>query len=684
MSHDDVADHDHRADSTRASLIRSALHTAAAGLELDTVDATDVRRRATRRRRRRTGALAGGTAVLAVGIVGAIVTSNEPAELATTPPTSSATTAPNSTPTTVPAETVPSTAPITAPATLPPIITTPPVVAAAVAIDAPGDVTQVLPWRDGFLAIGQIVEPQPLGALSDDLVALFPEEILAVFPDGLPATIDEATAALDAAGRLDEVVDIIGANPELQQAIYATPTAPRFAARFTTDGSDWTEVPLDVPIDGYPQFSISDDRLVVSAMEFPSGPDDIESSRTFAVAITDDLATWRTATFDLEAPADPNPAVRAEVFVNSVVVIDDWWVASVDRHRSVDYEALLPDDLADRLELGQGWGVGPSDDGVVVEFFDDDGERTVVTVTWDELGLPGNPEAGVDQQPQTSLLVGDFSGQVDEVAAPSTSWFGNITSLDDRALLLAEVGQAFSSTDGRTWDPVPGLDPDHSYHAAVAVDGGHLLVGQARNGTVGVIIRADGTTEAVDLPELPGPYSLWNNGTSAAWIVELHDDQGFVPVTVVVEHEGYRLSITDGNGSTTWTLVDATTGEPVLASGPDATPDELWEFDEETATATIVITDPATGAEVVRIPDGVFGPAFDAAHEEAYGRSEDVVDVAYEPDLWLLATTDGVDWLVRDLDDPSPESSFWPHGAAVSGGSVLYQTTDGWMLEPIG
>jgi hypothetical protein len=51
--------------------------------------------------------------------------------------------------------------------------------------------------------------------------------------------------------------------------------------------------------------------------------------------------------------------------------------------------------------------------------------------------------------------------------------------------------------------------------------------------------------------------------------------------------------------------------------------------------------------------------------------------------MWLVALG-GDGWLVRDLDEPGDEpGGFWPSVAAVGDESVLYSTTDGWVLEPL-
>ena len=107
----------------------------------------------------------------------------------------------------------------------------------------------MVPWKDGFLAGGTVYQPQPLPAeLPPEIVELFPPEVVDLFADGLPETIDEATAMLSEAGLLDEVTTVISEHPEASEAIYSSqPTSPQAIVQFTTDGEDWTSVDVTLP-----------------------------------------------------------------------------------------------------------------------------------------------------------------------------------------------------------------------------------------------------------------------------------------------------------------------------------------------------------------------------------------------------------------------------------------------------
>ena len=77
---------------------------------------------------------------------------------------------------------------------------------------------------------------------------------------------------------------------------------------------------------------------------------------------------------------------------------------------------------------------------------------------------------------------------------------------------------------------------------------------------------------------------------------------------------------------------------------------------------------PETGATIAEIPRS----ALTSAWEEAQGGDE--TTEPGQPDLWLLATTDGDTWLVEDLDEGQPDEANQPQLVAVNGTTVLLGT----------
>lgn len=682
-------------DEPSIDRVRSALSAVADDLALDPIDPDSVRTRAGTRKRRRRVALGGGAAVVAVALVGSVVATRgsgddtielaEPTE--TTQPEESqgagtATTSPTSPVATVP----PITTPITTPPTMAPVDTGSDAVATTGAVSASpvGEVATVLPWRDGFLSIGWRYEPQPLGPLPEEISALFPPEVAELFPDGLPPTIQEATEVLTEAGLLDEVTAVLSEHPEASDAIYASePPPPTLEASFTTDGVQWRSVAVTQPMDELGQFAVSGDRLIAWSLHGPDGDPDL-APESLVIASTTDLSTWQVVTVPIavdDGDTDPGELLHHDAYVSAVAVKGDRWLARVERNAWFDYEAVLPDDVREQLYTGE-WGYSTSidDDGLTVVLEDGNGRADGATFvyTWAELGLSGNPESLERGSPST-LLSGTLDGSFEEVESPPGFEQGTAAADHDRFYLLGE-GVA-TSPDGVSWERVDGLPDDQFFQSATTVDGGVLFVADGSAGSTAWTRSEAGAVSEVDLPDLGEYYGLWNSGGTSAWIVELgFPETPIEHITVQVEYEGYTLTMTDGP-TTSYALTDPA-GALIREAevGPDRS--ELVEYDEDTDTYEIVPRD-ADGNEIIRIPGALLDEAYRVVYDELENQVAEEPADEWTPDLWLLATANGTDWLTVDLEPPSPDTGFWPQRAAVHDGSVLYPTVDGWVLAAL-
>ncbi len=54
-----------------------------------------------------------------------------------------------------------------------------------------------------------------------------------------------------------------------------------------------------------------------------------------------------------------------------------------------------------------------------------------------------------------------------------------------------------------------------------------------------------------------------------------------------------------------------------------------------------------------------------------------------EPDFWLLATRDGIDWRLEDLDEPAPEQAY-PQHALINGDTIIVRLGDAWRRYDLG
>ena len=676
--------------------LRSRMHGAA-----DTIDAGDLALddvRATARRRTlwtRAGALVGVLGLVAAGGVAvvAINGSDDPGTLVSADPS-----IPESPESTMAVDdAVASTLPeSTSPAVTVEVIQRPGVVGQPVGVGGAPDYGEwSVPWRDGFLVGAQVYQAQPLPAeLPEEIVALFPPEVIELFDGELPSTIDEATEMLDEAGLLEVVTDIVTANPAASDAIFSAPLVddpPTLDVRFTTDGVTWEPVEMTPP-PGATYLSgptAVGDRLVVAyATTDPltgMNPDGI-----VRVATSADLVTW-----DVQEVTAPPPPVEFPAWVTwsaelmGFAANESGWVLSTYGGAQANFDALLPPEV--RADLAEGsTGMYTNDEGVVVEWYESDGveaepaesdgaetdvysEPDVVRTevyTWDELGIASELVAYLGHGDRAFESTGWAStwGGVPTPAGVYTG-FGQLVATSAGFLRMGD--DVRFSPDGITWTPVELPFENRWISGSLTFDGGAVLVASDLAGGA-EFYRVDATGGSPVLLDLPGLPEYIQPSYSAALEALVLDasDQASPPVEpFVVEYEEYRLTADPETGGVE--IVEIATGE-VVGSG------DVMDFGRETDGNVVIddsgvtVTDPASGEVIVAIPAEVL----DAAEEEHYGPYDD----EYTPDLWLLASRDGERFLLVDLDD-GPSDEYIGFGTIASNGTkVLVQLGDEWMM----
>ena len=668
-------------NDSRDDRVRATLRASADDIDLDIASPADIIGRG-RARRRRTWTAAGGATVLIV-VMGTIVltTRDDAGSVQTSDSVAVSTTSPQE----VPLITTPPTLP--PPETDPTTPTTPTTVASPTSapVATPTAGGPLAPWRDGFVSVASIYTSRPLPEqLPEEVRDLFSPEVLELFADGLPATLDEATTVLSEAGLLEEVSAVLSDHPAARTAILGDEAPPpRTVASFTSDGVTWNESELPIPLYN-PMIARSGDELVAWSMIEVTTPDGsgYTSPTEAAIGATSDLAEWRTATIDFDTGEQLPEYMQSQVWLNSAVVVGDRWfaLASVDTY--IEYERLLPADLSRRISAAGSWGVGTSNDGIEVEYTDETGERVVERLSWTELGLDESPEKDGDHSTAHLLRIGTFGGDSEVGVLPSggagAGHSATITRWGDEILYVAD--SVYTSPDGRTWTTMASLPDDFQVNAVAPMADGLLLVGWSELGdTTALRLSSDGQLSDVVLPELPNSYGLWENTSSPAWVVQLDDAPAPNPVTFTFEHDDLTVTISDGPGGTDALVVETASGDVVVDR--HLTPEELgaaFVTDDETGEGVVSITDADTGEELVRIPESAY---FGAYSEEASENS--MVETQWEPDLWLVATPDGERWITRDLEDPDPDGDYFPTVAAVNGDRAMYHAIDGWVIEMI-
>jgi hypothetical protein len=379
----------------------------------------------------------------------------------------------------------------------------------------------LLPWQDGFLAIGGRTSPQQLPTeLPEEVSALFPPEVTELFAaaGGLPGTVEEATAMLSEAGLLDEVTDVISKHPEASAAIYSIPPVTETLAWFTTDGSTWDEVDLGLPDDvgQLAQLAIADGRLVGLSSSVQVGG--LPAATVIHVVATDDLSNWRRWELDASVGVDE----FSSAYGQSLATTDDGWLAVVGVQSgtngeeyaaqtwwgSWDGEPVRRDDSADGFVLGTSTAVldlasppristdgsdwrpigrlsssewvtsaWPVDDGFVLAVHDnDDGVTTTYRIDasgerWEPVVVPGAPDS------VHSMYSPAGPAQVVASDPIRSSARGDDGELPDLWLMATE--------DGDRWlvHPLATMDSDGDWWWLAAINGDTAMMSSSEGWT---------------------------------------------------------------------------------------------------------------------------------------------------------------------------------------------------------
>jgi hypothetical protein len=655
--------------------LRARMHIAAESIEPGELSLDDVRAAARRRSvLPRIAAVAGVVGLVAAGVVAFVATdgSDDPGTLVSADPT-----VPETIESTIPADDVATT---TLPAPATPGVTVD-VVERAGAVGQPAGAggapeygEWATPWRDGFIVGAQSYTPQPLpDELPEEIVALFPPEVVELFDGELPPTISEATAMLSEAGLLDVVTDILAANPEASDAIYSVPVAddgPTLDVRFTTDGVTWEPIEMTLPPGAsyFPGVTTVGDRLAIAYTTVdPATGMNVDG--TVRVASTADLVNWDVQEVVTPPPPVTFPAgIRWSTDVADFAANESGWALSVHGGVSVDPAALLPEEARADLEGDVGYGMSNDSSGITIERTVGD---TVETdrYTWEELGIGPDVAAYLgDQGYQPNLWTSTWAGT--PTLTGVEAGFGQLVATAAGFLRIGD--DVRFSPDGETWTTVELPVDDASVSGSLVFDGGVvLLVSDFDDGRT-EFLRVDETGGSPVLLDIPGlPANIQSGYPAAPRDAILIDasEPPPPPPPLVVEYDGHRLTLDNATGSVE--IVDLATDDVVGEA-------DVRDFGGESEgnvvldEAGVTVTDPTTGEVLVVIP----AEALEAASSEMRPGTE----YEYSPDLWLLASRDGEQFLIDDLDDSVGPESPMVGALASNGSTVLAQIDDEWVV----
>ncbi len=507
--------------------------------------------------------------------------------------------------------------------------------------------------------------------------------------DTAPETTTATTDA-DASGEVRFPVDTFGLNAswlmEWRDGFLAShwrneaSGRPEFAVQFSVDGAMWEPLEVSQPpgLSNPAHVTAVGDRLIVAGMLDEGSSETVGSNEVVRVASTTDLESWETQDFEVTLPATEGGDLAWITFLTprSFAANADGWVFEIQRFFSnLDPLEYLPAEFPGDVGRG-GYLLRSDDDGLQLTTTVPSGDipaGTVYSFTWEELGVtPEQVPYLTEEIPSVETWAARWDGQ--PVRADTTAPTGRTVASDDGFIRWDH--RIHFSADGLTWTTGAAPDPTGVIQDAFAIDDGFVAIVANQNGETD-LYRLDSTGAnparvTADAPISPslalGSGLLTSTPPERATFLRLGSHQ-LIPA--VVEVDGYRLIETARDS----TVVEIDTGDTVyFRRFREGAPTRDTNF--MYTTDAFIVTDPATGDTIVEIPQAIYHAALDDASSPAESADE---SEPTEPDIIVLATRDGVDFLTAPFPNAEVDTVQSTDLLATTDAYVLTRSGDQWI-----
>jgi|GEM_PF-2715489 len=293
----------------------------------------------------------------------------------------------------------------------------------------------------------------------------------------------------------------------------------------------------------------------------------------------------------------------------------------------------------------------------------------------------------------TQAFVGDWAGNVSAATAPGNSVeCCNLTSTESGLFAISWNSYEFEgdyyatdgatepaiaeppiaeptntlwfSADGQSWSEI-ALPAEASWiDAIVSVDGGVLLTGSSNNGQR--LWRGDSNGanwQPVTIPEL-GDNGVWfnNQAGGAATVLDIaqYNYPEFASYEASFSYDGFDFVVGVDNSGNFHVRITDDAGEVRL----DRTTPRLEQFFAEGSDGFVFNDD--DGNLIVEVPWDAYQPVWDA---ESAAWDSQYSEEVYAPEYVLVASRDGINWMVEPLPTASPDVYYGQ--AAINGDLVV-------------
>jgi len=719
--------------------LKSHLAGSAASITAEPVGVAEVERRGRRRgHRRRAVAVAAVVALVAAAVVGIrpLVTDGDSILDIAAGTAATTTIAPRSQDAAAVGNSAPSQSPLS--------VTTTTFLASESAVHGyryPGYDGWVVPWGDGFLSVTTLWEPAPALEIGPEILDRFPPEMAAVIEAAGASNLEEMGNALTAAGLEQQAGTVVRNDPgllDMLDSLAGGPGTATLVAQESTDGSTWTDVAgfsPPVAVGSISQVISDGTHLIIARQSWgrvpPSdgaGPQAAPDTSGLSVLVTSNLTDWQS--YDVATAMVDGPSyLRSEQWMSGLAIGPDGWLATVLSSSSIDIRSLLPVDVQ-QFQGGVDYRETP--DGIEVEFYPDtepsvrvypaEGTATAPEIptttsasgespapartrffSWADLGVDPGEYARLQSARRggtvdTTTWVGTWDGVVRSSTEAGGSPYPGEQVVGTDAGFLAARGSAGSgapelvfSPDGLTWtaaEPLPG----GRFGSIIAVEGGVLIdvTDQGRRTMWRGSPEGTGWTE-VDIPGVDTGQIHGSQASGPGFVsvidVTRYADSTPPPVEfdAVIEQDGQSIHLhAHDDGTADLVITDLVTGD-IVAELSGAFNGLTADF-AEVGQDSVVIVDGA-GNEVVSIPLQVVADTVLPAREKAIEASgwEPPAPRSGPPELVIVASADGVQWLVAPVDRAGGSATYeeYPSAMGINGGTVVVRMGGAWRTYRI-
>ncbi|BAN01237.1 hypothetical protein [Ilumatobacter coccineus] len=549
-------------------------------------------------------------------------------------------------------------------------------------------------WDGGFLlGRSEQVPPDGVELSPSEANELLGEQLVdALFADAT-ATSSTAVETLRDAGHGDEIDAILDEHPDVLEAFFSFEWPFGLDAYFSPDGTAWEPFEIDVPSDlGRPvQVTAADGRIAILTMPFRNALPLVEPMTVWS---TSDLGDWTAQTVPISDPfADASTGARqyvsAYVQADQLIAGDAGWGVETTTHFNIDVQAVVEERFGQTLS---GYGLRIADGQARIDLDQPGQEEQQIVIELADLGLDGEQAALLERDNLLEVWTGDW-GDADATRFDESLYYyggmaafdGGIATWTATQVTVVEPGSGATSTH---------RFPDADYSVSTVIGLGDQLVVYSNDAnSLTALYRLDpqqSTWTPLTVDRLPEKMTVGHGSSESVLTLTSRSLPPTLATTETFEQGDHRYTAVYAQPYNSYEVRRISTGEIVVEESVDVrepgfSEGQLFEFRTMGSDFdTMTVVDPTTGDPIIEMDADDLAAMWESQTQlDGSPIPEWTADDFSPRDTWLMVPSADA-WLLHDLPEPALDDDGNPRYAhapvaAVSGDVVLVQTVDGWL-----